>query len=143
MPPNQKILWRPSSSGLSLFAPIPWPRPMSILIYRTGGGISVGILLLYVISLSIRMILLQPPLQNTNKHVRLTQDKPSQSGWLWARMPLSVSNWQIDVEFKVDGKAHNIFGDGWAFWLTSDRAKQGPVFGSVDWFKGIGIFFDT
>lgn len=142
MPPNQKILWRPSSSGLSLFAPIPWPRPMSILIYRTGGGISVGILLLYVISISIRMILLQP-LQNTNKHVRLTQDKPSQSGWLWARMPLSVSNWQIDVEFKVDGKAHNIFGDGWAFWLTSDRAKQGPVFGSVDWFKGIGIFFDT
>ncbi|UOH83656.1 hypothetical protein LQV05_006390 [Cryptococcus neoformans] len=80
---------------------------------------------------------------NTNKHVRLTQDKPSQSGWLWARMPLSISNWQIDVEFKVDGKAHNIFGDGWAFWVTSDRAKQGPVFGSVDWFKGIGVFFDT
>ncbi|KIR33941.1 lectin, mannose-binding 2 [Cryptococcus deuterogattii 99/473] len=80
---------------------------------------------------------------NTNKHVRLTQDKPSQAGWLWARMPLSVSNWQIDVEFKVDGKANNIFGDGWAFWVTSDRAKQGPVFGSVDWFKGIGIFFDT
>ncbi|KAE8539583.1 hypothetical protein D1P53_004686 [Cryptococcus gattii VGV] len=80
---------------------------------------------------------------NTNKHVRLTQDKPSQSGWLWARMPLSVSNWQIDVEFKVDGKANNIFGDGWAFWVTTDRAKQGTVFGSVDWFKGVGIFFDT
>ena len=39
--------------------------------------------------------------QNTNRHVRLTQDKPSQTGWLWSRMPLSPGNWQIDVEFKV------------------------------------------
>ncbi|KAL7418348.1 hypothetical protein Q5752_006806 [Cryptotrichosporon argae] len=80
---------------------------------------------------------------NTNKHVRLTQDKPSQTGWLWSRMPLTVSNWQIDFEFKVDGKAHNVFGDGFALWLTKDRAKVGPVFGSVDYFTGLGIFFDT
>ncbi|WVQ84880.1 hypothetical protein IAT38_007043 [Cryptococcus sp. DSM 104549] len=80
---------------------------------------------------------------NTNKHVRVTQDRPSQKGWLWSRMPLSVSNWQIDVEFKVDGKAHNIFGDGMALWISTDRAKQGPVFGSVDYFNGLGVFFDT
>ncbi|KAK4689344.1 hypothetical protein P7C73_g759, partial [Tremellales sp. Uapishka_1] len=80
---------------------------------------------------------------NTNKHVRLTQDKPSQTGWLWSRMPLSVSNFQIDVEFKVDGKAHNLFGDGFAIWLAKDRGKVGPVFGSVDYFNGLGIFFDT
>ncbi|KAK8853092.1 hypothetical protein IAR55_003793 [Kwoniella newhampshirensis] len=80
---------------------------------------------------------------NTNKHVRLTQDKPSQQGWLWSRMPLSVPNWQIDVEFKVDGKAHNLYGDGFAIWISKDRAKQGPVFGSVDYFNGLGIFFDT
>ncbi|WVO18712.1 hypothetical protein L204_106432 [Cryptococcus depauperatus] len=80
---------------------------------------------------------------NTNKHIRLTQDKPSQKGWLWARMPLSISNWQIEVEFKVDGNAHSIFGDGFAMWLTSDRAKQGPVFGSADYFNGLGVFFDT
>ncbi|ORY26667.1 putative lectin [Naematelia encephala] len=80
---------------------------------------------------------------NTNKHVRLTQDKPSQTGWLWSRMPLTVSNWQIDVEFKVDGKAHNLYGDGFAIWITKDRAQVGPVFGSVDYFTGLGIFFDT
>ncbi|WWC94695.1 hypothetical protein V866_001543 [Kwoniella sp. B9012] len=80
---------------------------------------------------------------NTNKHVRLTQDRPSEKGWLWSRMPLSVSNWQIDVEFKVDGKAHNMFGDGFAMWITKDRAQEGPVFGSVDYFTGLGIFFDT
>jgi len=32
---------------------------------------------------------------------------------------------------QVDGKAHNIFGDGFAVWLAKDRAKSGPVFGSV------------
>ncbi|WWC91551.1 uncharacterized protein L201_006497 [Kwoniella dendrophila CBS 6074] len=80
---------------------------------------------------------------NTNKHVRLTQDRPSEKGWLWSRMPLSVSNWQIDVEFKVDGKAHNLFGDGFAIWISKDRAKEGPVFGSVDYFTGLGLFFDT
>ncbi|WWC71850.1 uncharacterized protein I206_105809 [Kwoniella pini CBS 10737] len=80
---------------------------------------------------------------NTNKHVRLTQDRPSEKGWLWSRMPMSVQNWQIDVEYKVDGKAHNMFGDGFAMWISKDRAKEGPVFGSVDYFNGLGIFFDT
>lgn len=46
-------------------------------------------------------------------------------------MPLSVLNWQVEFEFKVDGKAHNIYGDGFAVWLTKERAKQGPVFGSL------------
>ncbi|WVF73171.1 hypothetical protein IAT40_007990 [Kwoniella sp. CBS 6097] len=80
---------------------------------------------------------------NTNKQVRLTQDRPSETGWLWSRMPLGVANWQIDVEFKVDGRAHNMFGDGFAIWVAKDRAKVGPVFGSVDYFTGLGIFFDT
>lgn len=46
-------------------------------------------------------------------------------------MPLSVANWQIEFEFKVDGSAHNIYGDGFALWIAKDRAKIGPVFGSV------------
>ena len=28
-------------------------------------------------------------------------------------------------------------------WLTKERGKQGPVFGSADNFEGLGIFFDT
>lgn len=46
-------------------------------------------------------------------------------------MPLSVLNWQVEVDFKVDGGAHNMFGDGFAIWLSKDRAKVGSVFGSV------------
>ena len=30
-----------------------------------------------------------------------------------------------------------------AFWVTKQRALQGPVFGSTDKFEGLGIFFDT
>lgn len=79
---------------------------------------------------------------NTNKHVRLTQDKQSQSGWIWSRMPLTVTNWQVEFEFKVEGKSNTI-GDGFAMWLTRDRATPGPVFGNQDFFTGLGIFFDT
>ncbi|KAG0076056.1 hypothetical protein BGZ90_009164, partial [Linnemannia elongata] len=31
---------------------------------------------------------------NTNRHIRLTQDVPSQSGWLWSRLPLMAANFQ-------------------------------------------------
>ncbi|KAJ9123098.1 hypothetical protein QFC22_001288 [Naganishia vaughanmartiniae] len=82
-------------------------------------------------------------LQNTNKHVRLTQDRPSEMGWLWSRMPIRVDNYQIEVEFKINGKGHSLFGDGMALWLTKDRAQPGPVFGSVDYFTGLAIFLDT
>lgn len=37
----------------------------------------------------------------------------------------------------------SLYGDGFAMWLTKDRAIQGDVFGSKDDFEGLGIFFDT
>ncbi|SNX82010.1 related to vesicular integral-membrane protein VIP36 [Melanopsichium pennsylvanicum] len=80
---------------------------------------------------------------DTNKHIRLTQDRPSQMGWLWSRLPLTAENFEIVFEFKVDGHAHHIAGDGMALWLTQDRAKPGPVFGSINYFTGLGLFFDT
>jgi mannose-binding lectin 2 len=46
-------------------------------------------------------------------------------------MPLSVPNWQVEFEFKIDGEAHNIYGDGFALWISKDRARLGPVFGSI------------
>jgi lectin, mannose-binding 2 len=46
------------------------------------------------------------------------------------------------VEFKIHGKSQ-LFGDGFAMWITKDRGEQGPVFGGKDNFEGLGIFFDT
>lgn len=80
---------------------------------------------------------------NTNKHIRLTQDRASQSGWLWSRLALAPNSFEIEWEFRVDGKSGSLFGDGMAVWLTKKRAEMGPVFGSVDYWEGLGIFFDT
>lgn len=55
---------------------------------------------------------------------------------------LNSFSWQIEVEFKIHGHGH-LYGDGMAMWLTKQRATPGPVFGSVDKFEGLGVFFDT
>ncbi|KAL2271694.1 hypothetical protein VTJ83DRAFT_1065 [Remersonia thermophila] len=78
----------------------------------------------------------------TDQYIRLTSDHPSQSGWLFSRVPLTATNWEIEVEFKIHGK-NALYGDGFAMWLTKERGKAGPVFGSSDRFEGLGIFFDT
>ncbi|KAG0270394.1 hypothetical protein DFQ27_007545 [Actinomortierella ambigua] len=80
---------------------------------------------------------------NTNKHVRLTSDMPSQTGFLWSRLPITAPNFNIEFEFKVSGKGDGLYGDGFAVWLTKERAEMGPVFGNRDKFEGLGIFFDT
>ncbi|EIM21511.1 hypothetical protein WALSEDRAFT_64459 [Wallemia mellicola CBS 633.66] len=80
---------------------------------------------------------------DANNHIRLTQDKQSERGWLWSRLPLTVSSYQIEFEFKVGGKNNHLYGDGFAMWLTQGRNKEGEVFGSVNNFKGLGVFFDT
>ena len=49
---------------------------------------------------------------------------------------------QIEIEFKIAGKG-SLHGDGFAMWVTKQRATSGPVFGSTDRFEGLGIFFDT
>lgn len=78
----------------------------------------------------------------TDKYIRLSADKGSRAGWLFSRVPLTATNWEIEFEFKIHGQG-NLYGDGMALWLTKQRAQQGPVFGSVDSFEGLGIFFDT
>ncbi|KAL8645528.1 MAG: hypothetical protein Q9210_006658 [Variospora velana] len=77
-----------------------------------------------------------------DQYIRLTSDRQSQEGWLFSRLPLTATNWEIEVEFKIHGQG-NLHGDGMAIWLTKQRAQTGPVFGSVDRFEGLGIFIDT
>ena len=79
---------------------------------------------------------------DTNRHIRLTQDRPHQSGYVWSRAPLPGKSFEITWEFRVDGKG-SAGADGMAMWLTQGRAEKGPVFGSKDYFDGLGIFFDT
>ena len=80
---------------------------------------------------------------DANNHIRLTQDKQSERGWIWSRLPLTVKSYQVEFEFKVQGKNNHLYGDGFAMWLTNGRDKEGDVFGSVNKFQGLGVFFDT
>lgn len=83
------------------------------------------------------------PIANAwHSYVRLTSDRPSQTGWLFSRVPLTATNWEIEVEFKISGK-NQLFGDGFAMWITRQRGQVGPVFGSTDRFEGLGVFVDT
>ncbi|EME45538.1 hypothetical protein DOTSEDRAFT_71293 [Dothistroma septosporum NZE10] len=77
-----------------------------------------------------------------DQYVRLTAQQPSQSGWIFTRVPLTATNWEITVDFKIHGTG-SLFGDGMAMWVTKERAEQGNVFGMKDNFEGLGIFFDT
>ncbi|PSN73928.1 hypothetical protein BS50DRAFT_4026 [Corynespora cassiicola Philippines] len=78
----------------------------------------------------------------TDKYIRLASDKPSRQGWIFSRVPLTATNWEILLEFKISGQG-NLYGDGFAMWLTKQRAQPGQVFGSTDNFEGLGVFFDT
>ncbi|XP_056274009.1 VIP36-like protein [Pseudoliparis swirei] len=80
----------------------------------------------------------------TPDHVRLTPDLQSRQGAVWSRMPLLVRDWELQVHFKIHGVGKkNLNGDGMAFWLTKDRMQNGPVFGNMNQFTGLGIFVDT
>ncbi|WFD40995.1 uncharacterized protein MJAP1_003986 [Malassezia japonica] len=80
---------------------------------------------------------------DTNRYVRLTQDRSGERGWLWSRLPIEANDFEITAEFQINGESVTTHGDGFALWLTSTRAHAGPVFGSQDHWKGLGIFFDT
>lgn len=77
-----------------------------------------------------------------DQYIRLSGQHPSSAGWIFSRVPLTATNWEIEVEFKISGTG-SLFGDGMAMWVTKERAEMGTVFGMKDRFEGLGIFFDT
>lgn len=78
-----------------------------------------------------------------SSYVRLTPDRQSKQGALWNTMPVQMHNWEVLVQFSVNGAGKQLFGDGFAFWYTKERSELGPVMGNKDFFTGLGIFFDT
>jgi mannose-binding lectin 2 len=76
-------------------------------------------------------------------HIRLSSAGKSKQGWLWGKQPFTSQAWIVDVSFKVHGPDPYFHGDGFAFWVTEERETVGPVFGSKDQWKGLGVFFDT
>ena len=78
----------------------------------------------------------------SDSFIRLTGDRPAESGWLFSKLPALPENFQVEFDFKIHGSG-SMYGDGMAFWVTTHKGGTGPVFGSRDNFEGLGIFFDT
>nr|CAG4648696.1 EOG090X07L3 [Polyphemus pediculus] len=79
----------------------------------------------------------------TSNYIRLTPDLQSKSGSLWNTVPCTSRNWELQVQFKVFGKGKDLFGDGFVIWYAKERMVKGPVFGSKDYYHGLGIILDT
>lgn len=79
----------------------------------------------------------------TANYVRLTPDQQSMQGSLWNSVPVTVRNWELQVQLKIHGKGKDLFGDGMALWYAKDRMRTGPVFGNMDYFYGLAVIIDT
>lgn len=80
-----------------------------------------------------------------NDYVRLTSEKKDQAGLIFNKHRFNEEGFEITFKFSINGKAriNGLKGDGFALFLTDKKLNQGTVFGAEDYFKGLGLFFDT
>lgn len=74
-------------------------------------------------------------------YIRLTPSQPSRTGYVWSRIPVTMTDWEVVLKFQI-GSDDTVGGEGMAFWFVEKR-MLGPIFGSADYWNGIGIMFDT
>jgi len=77
-----------------------------------------------------------------DEQVRITPSLKDQKGSVWAKTSNVNEFWEVEIFFKVTGRGR-IGGDGLAIWYTEGSGELGPVFGSSDNWKGMGLFFDS
>ncbi|GFV21946.1 VIP36-like protein [Trichonephila clavipes] len=75
--------------------------------------------------------------------IRLTPDEASAQGAIWNNYPLMSNDWEFHIQFHIHGKGVHLNGNGMAFWYAKEPLTPGHVFGSKDYFSGLGIFIDT
>lgn len=74
--------------------------------------------------------------------VRVCPSIKSRRGWVWTKERFSSANWMVDVTLRVTGRLKN-GADGMAIWFTAERGSEGPVFGNVEWWHGMGVLLDS
>ncbi|XP_065662210.1 protein ERGIC-53 isoform X2 [Hydra vulgaris] len=78
----------------------------------------------------------------SDEQIRITPSLKDQRGGLWTKTISSTEFWEVEVFFKISGRGR-VGGDGLAVWFTETAGLPGPVFGSSDKWKGLGLFFDS
>ena len=76
--------------------------------------------------------------------LRLTNDRASKRAAAWSLSKTPLDDWSATLRFRVSGQGRRLFGDGLAFWFTTQAThKDGPLHGFTDMFTGFGVVFDT
>src|SRR2546423_3330518 len=74
--------------------------------------------------------------------VVLTPHSPAHLlGALWAKKTNPHLYWEAEFSFRASGAERG--GNGLAFWYSTKRGLGGNVFGSIDAWDGLGLFFDS
>ncbi|KAI8852669.1 legume-like lectin [Chytridium lagenaria] len=79
---------------------------------------------------------------SSTESIRLTTSVPKMRGSVWAQEPNPYRAWQLHFSLGISGRTY-LGDDGIALWYTSQKGVEGPVYGSQDQWKGLGIFFDS
>ncbi|XP_076820531.1 protein ERGIC-53-like isoform X1 [Clavelina lepadiformis] len=74
--------------------------------------------------------------------VRVVPSLRGKKGAVWSKYPFTHNAWQLDVSFRILGRG-KVGADGLAVWFVETPSHGGPVFGSMDMWKGMGLFFDS
>lgn len=77
-----------------------------------------------------------------DEQVRIVPSIRDKKGLLWSKYPFSFDSWKIEVELRISGRG-KVGADGMGIWYTSSSAELGPVYGSKDFFSGMGVFLDS
>ncbi|XP_021357046.1 protein ERGIC-53-like [Mizuhopecten yessoensis] len=78
----------------------------------------------------------------SDENIRITPSLRSKKGQVWAKNPTTYDMWSVEMVFKVTGRGR-VGADGMALWFTEQKGVEGPVFGSNDQWKGLGLFLDS
>ena len=72
----------------------------------------------------------------------LTPHSPSHTiGAIWSKAANPHKYWEAEFSFRASGAERG--GIGLAFWYSARRGLGGNVFGSIDAWDGLGLFFDA
>ena len=72
----------------------------------------------------------------------LTPHSPSHTiGAIWSKVANPYKYWEAEFSFRASGAERG--GIGLAFWYSARRGLGGNVFGSIDAWDGLGVFFDA
>lgn len=66
------------------------------------------------------------------------------TGFAWNLVRSLLVGWEVDLDFRVSNKVADVADrtlEGLAFWYSARPGILGPVFGSADFWSGLGLFF--